>query len=364
MSASAPRFGADPKPYYVALGFLVLLELGRRAFMGYVPDDFTAYLTAADVFWGGGNPYADFEQAARYVGKPFNYFPGTLYVLAWMAWVPTTVAVLVDFVARMAVLAVALRWIGKRILPDVSTHWIYMIALVCEPLMIDVLFGNLVSYLFGAWVCCVYLSEIEATPRRIAMGAACGVVFAFKPFWYPAAAYCFYVRRNWKGLAAVTAGGGSIAVLSLPHISWIESFMTHTRAMREFYISIDFPELAPMLYPAAIIGWLALAWWMARRVPPEDSFLFGCTSIWIFPRIATYSYVLSLPLVLYCIRRFGVLRGLLLGCVLLGPLPWMLRVAPGWPMGRLENWAQFIWIVVLTVVVMVALIRDHARGSA
>jgi hypothetical protein len=362
VSAEQPRFGADPKPYYLALAALVLLEFVRRAFMGYVPDDFTAYLSAADVFWGGGNPYADFEQAQRYAGKPFTYFPGTLYLLVWMAWVPTAVAVAADFVARIVVLAVALRWIGKRILPNVSTHWVYMIAVLCQPLMIDVLFGNLVSYLFGAWVCCVYLSEREPTVRRLAAAAACGVVFSFKPFWYPAAAYCFFVHRNWRGFAALTIGGGSIAILSLRHIGWLDSFVAHTSAMREFYISVDLLQLAPTLYPVASVGWLVLAFHVWRRVAPDESWLFGATSIWTFPRLATYSYVLALPLVFYCIRRFGLARGLLLGSIIIGPVPWFLRVAPGWPVGRLENWGQFVWIFLLSAVIYVSLIR--ASSSA
>ncbi len=357
------RFGEDPKPYYLALGVVVLMEFVRRAFLGFVPDDFTAYLVAADTFAAGLNPYVDFADAARWAGKPYNYFPGTLYLVVWMAWVPTAVAVALDFCARITALFFAIRWLARRILPDVPTHYVFLIALACEPLFIDVLFGNFVSYLLSAWVGCAYLAEQSATRKRVAAAAVCGVVLAFKPFWFAPAAYCFVLKRNWRGLIGLGAGGAVIGGLSLLHLEWTDSFLTHTAAMREFYYSVDLLNLAPPLLAVAIVLWAAAAWVLDRTGDREWTWLFGCTAVVIFPRLATYSYSLALPLVLYFMRRWGVWRGLAYSVVLIGPLPWLLRTSSLMPGERLENWTHFVWMWATTVVLFVAL-RRRSGGAA
>lgn len=358
-TATTARFGRDPGPYYLALGVVVALELVRRAFLGFVPDDFTAYLVAADMFWEGLNPYTGFTEAQRWNGKPYNYFPGTLYLIVWMAWVPTAVAVTIDFVARITALFFAIRWLARRILPDTPTHLVFLVALACEPLFIDVLFGNFVSYLLSAWVACVYLAEQSPTWRRSLGAAACGLVFAFKPFWFAAAAYPFFLQRNWRGLGALVGGGAVVGALSLRHLDWKDEFFAHTQAMREFYYSVDFLNLAPPLLGVAVVAWVAGALYLDRHGDREWAWLFSCASLVIFPRLATYSYSLALPLVFFFIRRWGWGRGLLYGAVLIGPLPWLLRVSTLMPGERLENWTHFVWILITAVVLFVMLRRPQ-----
>lgn len=360
--STAPAFGADPKPYWLALGVVVLMELVRRLAFGFVPDDFTAYLSAADVFAAGGNPYADYATSARYNGKPYNYFPGTLYLIVWMAWVPTVVAVVVDFVARVTALFFAIRWLARRVCTTLPPHFVFIIALACEPLFIDVLFGNLVSYLLAAWALCAALSERDVGLKEAAAAACAGVVFAFKPFWYFAGAYCFIVRKNWRGLVALTAGGGTIALLSLPHFEWRDTFVAHTQAMRDFYFSVDLLSLAPPLLGVAAVAWAAAAFALARR-GGDWVWLFGCTSVIVFPRLATYSYSIMLPVVLFFVARWGALRGLLYGAVLIGPIPWLLRVSTLLPGEQLENWTHFVWSWITAVVLFVVLWRDGDRGA-
>lgn len=357
-TTSEPAFGADPKPYYLAIGVLVLLEFARRAFLGFVPDDFTAYLNAADLFWAGQNPYSDaMFDGARWNGKPYNYFPGTLYLIVWMAWIPTALTVAIDFVARMAALFFALRYLHRRIVPDAKFQFVLLVALFWEPLMIDVLFGNLASYLLAAWAATAYISERDPSKARLAGAFGTGLVLAFKPFWFAPAAYNFWVRRHWSGLVALVSGGAVVLLLSLLHLDWADTFFAHTQTMREYYFSIDLLSLAPKLLPVAVIAWAALALRIARKPTPEWAWLFGCSAIIIFPRVATYSHTLSLPLVLFFIHRWGWLRGLLYGAVLVGPLPWLLRVAPWMPNEQVENLTHYSWAWVTMVVLALILSR-------
>ncbi len=354
------RFGEDPKPFYLAFGLLAVLELVRRGFLGYVPDDFTAYLSAADAFVAGLDVYSpELFEVERYNGKPYNYFPGTLYLIASLAWVPTAVAAALDWVARVIVLVATLRYLHRRILPDVGFQFVLVVAVLCEPLMIDMLFGNLVTYLLGAWACCVWLSEGEQTLRRMAIAAACGVVLVFKPFWFLAAGYPLFLRRKWKLLAATIVGAGLVTLASLTFpAEWWPQFFAHTQKMRDFYYSIDFLNLAPALLPVVALVWGGAAIWLDRKGDPEWAWLFGCVSIPVWPRLATYSYALMLPVVFFLIRRWGWARGLLYSAVIIGPIPWLLRVSTLLPGERLENWALFVWTMI-TGVVLFFMLRDR-----
>lgn len=364
-SSSEQGFGRDPKPYYLAFGVLAVLELLRRAFLGYVPDDFTAYLSAADAFVAGLDVYTpELFDVVRYNGKPYNYFPGTLYLIAPLAWVPTAVAASLDWVARVVVLVLTLRYLHRRILPDVGFQFALILAVLCEPLMVDMLFGNLVTYLLGAWACCVWLSEGEETAKRLAIAVGCGVLLAFKPFWFLAAGYPLFLHRKWKLLAATVVGAALIGVASLTFPThWWPQFFAHTQKMRDFYYSIDLLNLAPALLPVAALVWGGAAIWLDRKGDPQWAWLFGCVSIPVWPRLATYSYTLMLPVAFYLIRRWGWAKGLAYSAVLFGPIPWLLRVAPWVPGERLENWTHFVWTMV-TGVVLFLLLRAPKTAEA
>ena len=197
MSSEPQAFGADPKPYYLAVAALVLLEFLRRAFLGYVPDDFTAYLAAADVFVAGEHPYGSaIFDAARYNGKVYNYLPGTLWFIAPLAWLPTAAAVALDWIARVAAVGFALRVFARRIAPDIKFQFVLLIALFHEPLTVDLLFGNFTSYLMGAFAVTVWAAHREDGWGTRAAVFAAGLVLAFKPFWVLGALYVLASKRR------------------------------------------------------------------------------------------------------------------------------------------------------------------------
>ena len=362
-STTPERFGADPKPYYLAFGVLALLELGRRALFGYVPDDFTAYLSAADSFAAGLNPYEVYE-GPRYDGKPYNYFPGTLYLILPLAFVSTAVAVTADWIVRCAVLLCTLRFLQRRILPNAGLQFVLLAADFHEPLMIDLLFGNLVTYLLGAWALSVWLSERSSEGwREMVLAGLVGLVVVFKPFWFLPVAWSLYLGRKWRLLAAVAASGGAVTAASFTLPETIPAFFAHTQRMREFYYSVDFLNLAPALLPVVGVLWLAGALHIERRGDRAWAFLWGCASIPLWPRLATYSYVMTIPVILFLVHRWGWLRGLLASCVLVGPIPWLLRTS-SWMLGeRLENWTHFVWALLMAGVLFLMLHKPSPIAS-
>ena len=362
------RFGHDPGPYLLAAALLVVFELLRRLLAPqlFVPHDFTAYFHAADLFVAGENPYTDARfQAARYDGFPYNYFPGTLYLIAPLAFVPTHVALALDWVGRVVTLALSLGYLRRRILPKVPVQVVLGVALLHEPLLVDLLAGNLTTYLLGAGVAAVYLGDAQprrpAGARAVALALMAGVVLAFKPFWILPAGFALVAARAWWALGATSAAMVAVLAASLPQARMLPSFLEHTQAMRAFYFSVDLLNLAPALLPVALLVGVAGGLALLRRGPRRWIWLYGCLSMPVWPRLASYSFILTLPVVLFLIRRWGWKRAGLYSLPMLGPLPFLLRRADPWPEQYpaeiLELWSHYLWTSVTAIVVFVILWR-------
>ncbi|MEZ4460679.1 MAG: hypothetical protein R3E66_13315 [bacterium] len=355
----------NPTLVWSALVLLWTAGLVRRMFFDFVPGDFTAYISAADVFVAGQNPYTEARFATpRYDGFPYNYFPGTLFLIAPMAYLSTTVLVTADWVARACALVFVGRTLKRHIVPDMATHHLGVLMLLHEPLVIDQLVGNMVTYLIAAWALCLELSKRSGTLLDVLAAFLAGVVLSFKPFWLIPAGWVLVSRRCWSLTVALVLGVASTPLASLLLLDMIPAFRAHTQQMREFYFSVDLLTLAPwalaVMVPASVVGAL-LVW---RRYPSEWVFLLGCVSVPIWPRVATYSYVITLPFSLYLIRRFGWGRGLALSCVTLGPLPWLLRDAGVLPGEQLENWVMYIWCWCAALLCVWCLKRESEETDA
>lgn len=356
-----PRLWENPNLVWACIGVLWMVGLIRRMFLGFVPGDFTAYLSAADLFVAGLDPYTDARfSTPRYDGFPYNYFPGTLFVIAPLAYVSTAVATSVDWVLRAVLLIFSAKVLQKHIVPKVPIHYVAVLMALHEPLMIDQLVGNMVTYLFAAWAAGLELSKRPQTWRWLGLAFICGVVISFKPFWLIPAGWIFVSRHRWKSLLALVFGVLSTSLLSLLLPQFFDSFSAHTHTMRDYYFSVDLMTLfAPAYFVALLLAAaMAIVWW--RRYPSEWVFLLGCVSVPVWPRVATYSYVITLPFSLYLMRRWGT-KGLLFSVVTIGPLPWLMRDSGILPGEQLENWVMFVWVCVAAFVC--AYLLAHPEGD-
>ncbi len=346
-----PAFGQDPKPYFLAIGVLIALEFIRRLFLGYVPDDFTAYLSAADTFAAGGNPYSDdILTQPRYNHKPFNYLPGTLWFLWPLHLFSTSVAAAFDWCLRILALGFAIFEIrraaeshGTHKLP---LHFTFLLAVAFQPLLVDLLFGNIITYLLFALALILRLSRTSRQAPRILGGLAAGLILAFKPYWVLPGLFIAVAKRSFALAASVSAGAALVVFASLPFWSWKDIYISHVQAMAAFYYSVAIQTLVPFwMVLVVIVAWCVAGGFLIRK-NPEESWLFAFTSLVCFPRVGTYDYVLAFPLVLLLITRLGWLRGLMLGVVFWGPLPWILRTikVEGLPTFVFEAWTHWLWM--------------------
>lgn len=350
---------ADPRLVWGAIGILVVLGLYRRVFEGFVPGDFTAYLSAADVFVSGADPYSDaLTQSRYYDGFPYVYLPGTLFLIAPAGYLPGTLVVALEWIARFAALFGILKILQRRIVPQMPLAVVALIALLHEPLWIDHLVGNLVIYLMAAWAICLELSEREESWRVLALAFLCGAMIAFKPFWLIPAGWLLFSRAKYRASASLVLGMVAVLSLSFALPQFWTSYWDLNEQMRAFYYSVNLLNVAPALYfvlfPAAVFG----ALWFSRRYPSRWLFVLGCVSMPVWPRLASYSYALTLPWTLYLIRRWGYARGLAFSAVTVGPLPWILRDSTLLVDGRLEAWTLLLWTSVSAVVCCYLLMKE------
>jgi len=364
MNLREPRLWEHPDIVWAAIGAHGVVGLIRRLFFGFVPGDFTAYLSAADLFVAGLDPYTEARfSTPRYEGFPYNYFPGTLFVIAPMAYMSTVVATCTDWVLRAVLLIFAAKTMQKHIVPNLPIHYVAVLMTLHEPLMIDQLVGNMVTYLFAAWAACLELSKRAQTWRWLGLAFICGVVISFMPFWLIPAGWILVSRSRWRSLIALVLGVLSTPLASFLLPRFFDTFTAHTHAMRDYYFSVDLMSLfAPAYFVALPLAALfAIVWW--RRHPSEWVFLLGCVSVPIWPRVATYSYVITLPFSLYLTRRWGLARGLSFSVVTLGPLPWLVRDSGFLPGEQLENYMMFVWVC-LAAFLCAYLLAAESRGEA
>lgn len=348
-----------------ALLVLWAIGLWRRATGDLTPGDFTAYLSAADMFVAGLDPYTDvrFSQP-RYDGFPYNYFPGTLWLIAPLAYLSTAVATSLDWVFRAVLLGTVAWVLRRRVVPEMPLHHVALVMALHEPLLIDGLVGNLVTYLLGAWAVCLEVSYRRPTWWTGVVAFLAGVVLTFKPFWLIPAGWIFVSRRQWGRTVAVSLGALSSLIVTLGMPSYWSTFASHTAEMRDFYFSVDLLGLYPPLFFVALGVGVALALYLWWRYPSRWLYLLGCVSVPVWPRIATYEYMVTLPVTFFLIRRWGWLRGAGFSAVTVGPLPWLLRDAGVLPGEQLENWVMFVWVVVAAGVMVRVLVEESRKGDS
>lgn len=348
-------------PWLVWAGLFVIAVAGllRRLVGGHVPGDLTAYLHAADMFAAGLDVYssARFEMP-RYGGFPYNYAPGTLYLIAPLSWLSSTVAASLDWIARLAALALMVRVLARDLF-DIKPAWIALAAVMLEPLAVDLLRSNLVTYLLAAFVWVVSVSRRDANPRDFAMLFMIGVLVSFKPLWLTPMAFVLLLERRWKPLVALGTGMLPVVALSLVELEVLHAWLAHLSAIADHNPYITVWGVQPWVAASmTLLLGVAGVTILTRYREDRDAWLFACILILVWPRLVTYSFALTLPIVLMLIERKG-LRGLLFSLPVLGPLPWLAREAQWLPDHQIEGILLLVWTVSVGVWLTVQIMREE-----
>lgn len=354
---------ASPWLVWSAFGILVAWGLFQRAFLGLVPGDLSAYLSAADVFLAGADPYSEvLRESERYGGFPYIYLPGTLFLTAPLGFLPSAVVACLEWLARFAVLLGILKVMQRKIVPEMSMAMLALIALLQQPLWIDHWAGNIAIYLMGAWAVCLELSDRRESWGTLLGAFLCGIVIAFKPYWLIPAGWVLFSRGKYRSSAALVAGTAGVLSLSFALPEFLASYWVLNGEMRAFYQSVNWLDVAPVLYAVLFVAGVGGALWFARKYPSRWVYMLGCVSMPIWPRLSSYSYVLTLPWTLYLVRRWGLGRGLAFSAVTIGPLPWILRDSTLLPEAQVEGWAFLVWTMVSVAVCGYLLIDESRRA--
>lgn len=338
----------------LALGVFAALAMVAHRALGWMPPDLSAYLAAVDIWRDGFNPYTDkIFDSPRSEGFPFLYPPASLWIFYPVDLIPTLVVTVVDGIARSIVAALLVVWVHRRFLPEFDVGWVVLGATMCSPLLVDAITGNLAVYMLGAVALTVELADREFTPARFVGIALAGLAIGVKPMWAIPAVYAVVCARNRWAFLALALGGGTVLGVSLLDRHLFSSWLMRVDEVSAFYESVDFLKLSPALAIVAAAAWLVPAAWLAWKRPP-NAWLFGLASVCMWPRLAVYTYLVTMPIVAFFVARWGYRRGLALALPVIGPLPWLLRDPAG---GIYERWTLLIWAVALAVLTGWELLR-------
>jgi hypothetical protein len=327
------------------LGATLLAVLGVRLTGGLFPADLSAYLAAAETFAQGGNPYgSELTESSHFDGLPYVYPPGTLYLIAPLRWLPPPVLAAGHLVVAGGVLVWSVDRLDRRFDLDLPLGPTLLFVLLFGPVTSDLMVGNLAVILLGATVATAELADRNLDLPAAGALTLLGVVYSFKVLWLAPALLLLVAARRWGHLAALGAGLLVVAGLSALHPALVVDWIERVRWVRDrFPDSLDLLSLAPWFYPVALVAWLVAALRAARH-SPTAAWLAGCASLFAWPRLAPYSFVLALPPIAAALSRLPPRRSLLLPLALWGPVYWAAAMPAGSFFGR---WYHLLWAVVL-----------------
>lgn len=327
------------------LGATILALLGVRLDGGFFPGDLSAYLAAAETFGQGGNPYTtDLTESSHFAGYPYVYPPGTLYLIAPLRGLPPPVVAAGHLVVAGAILVWSVHRLDRRFELGLPLGPTLLFVLLFGPVTSDLMVGNLAVVLLGATVACADLADRDLDAPTAGALTLLGVVYSFKVLWLAPALLWLVAARRWGHLAALAAGLLVVAGLSALHPALVVDWFERVQWVRgRFPDSLDLLSLAPWFYPVALVAWLVAAI-RAVRHSPRAAWLTGCASLFAWPRLAPYSFVLALPPIAAALRHLPPRRALLLPLALWGPVYWALAMPAG---SYFARWYHLLWAVVL-----------------
>lgn len=275
-----------------------------RLFSEELPGDLSAYVFAMRAFADGQSPYIGHSTSPHYMGYPYVYFPGTLYLVMAISWIPAHALAALDALAKLGCLLYSGRWIQRRYALPIAWPVLSLCALTLDPIYTDIRAGNLVLYMFVILLAIVDLSEREDVSwrRRLLTGVAFGLLLMFKPMWGIIAAWVAALNRRWGLVVGLALGAGAVFALAGLQPEMIPQWLEVLRRIREFWPGFDLGSVVPWLSPVAAITWgvMAVKVWRER---PTEAWLWGCSFALAWPRLGNYSYIIALPLLAYISTR-------------------------------------------------------------
>lgn len=341
------------------IGFLAL----KRLLAGEIPEDLSAYLAAAELFIAGRNPYGpDLFSAANFGGYVYIYPPGSRFLVQWLALFPPALVVLADALLHAGALVAALAWLRQRFAITLPLGWLAAgVAGLYAPATQDLLVGNIATYMLAAFVGAMALAHHPAPGRQhLFIMPIFGFLLAFKPMWGIPAGLILLARRQWAPALALLCGALGMAALSaIPQgdTVLIADWLARIQAVRAQYQSVDMLALWPPGLWGVIGLWLLGGALLLQRLGARHPhlWLWGAASLFAWPRLADYSYVLALALFGYFWQRWGWQRTLI---IMLPGLGGVHLLRPFVPDGQAEYLYQALlygWAWALAALTIVAL---------
>ncbi len=277
-----------------------------RAIHGALPHDLSAYVSAADLFAAGANPYTSYAEATHYAGYPYVYPPGTLWVIAPLSVLPATLVVVGE-----AALRGVLTWRVTRHLTRIygmEMPWQILTAclLLYQPYLTDVWAGNIAILLFWGWLEFVQHTKNSMLygVRGVVAGVVVGVLVAFKPTWMLPVGWALICAGHLRVGAGALCAVMLIAALGwVPDTGWYADWWGLLEETRAHWASFGWMSVSPWLWGLLVAAWSGVAVWVWRH-RREQAWLWGAASIVVWPHANIYSYLLVLPLALAVLMRW------------------------------------------------------------
>ena len=217
------------------------------AVMGAIPQDVTAYLVGADVFWNQGlDPYLPphFAASAHWTGYPYVYHPGTLALLYPLAVLPAWATVLAMTLLRGAATLAVCRWLVRRYALTVSWPMLALGAPLYNHWMYDTYSGNVATFGLAGWAALDALCGRRRCGWALGAAALAGLLVCVKPVWLLPPLWAAVCAKRADVGAAFVAGAAACLALSL---LWEPILWTHwwalTGAIRAQWFVIDAYEM-------------------------------------------------------------------------------------------------------------------------
>lgn len=203
--------------YLTWIGVIAAVIFARANWHGYRPPIDLQVYWGAGKFLLNGTPLYSVGVPANDISLPFTYPPFAAVVFALIAWLPLNAVVILHHLACIVCAYLVVRWLGVP-------GFVLALMLCTQPGFSTLSFGQVNIFLMAL----VVADALNKRPRWLPRGFLIGVAAAIKVTPAIFVLY-FLVRKDWRGVLGVMAGGAGATLLAAAlrtHDSW--QFFTHT----------------------------------------------------------------------------------------------------------------------------------------